>query len=144
MNRQGFTFLEILLVVALVGILAGLSLPIYNIYKERNDIDVAVNTTAGALRRAQVLSQAVDGDTSWGVYIDTNNIIIFKGTNYAGRDTDFDEEYNLSRNFTVSGLSEVVFAKFTGLPQSTGDIILTTNNNESRTITINSQGMLEY
>lgn len=143
-NKKGFTLLEILLVIVLMGGLAVLSAPVYNAYKIKNDLNVAVNTTAQTLYRAQVLSQAVDGDDSWGVNIANGNIVIYKGLSYAARDIEFDEEYEISLQITITGQSDIIFSKFSGLPQVTGDIILTSINNESKTININSQGMVQY
>ena len=144
LNKSGFTLLEILLVIVLIGLLAALSTPIYNNYKLKNDLTVAVNVTAQSLYRAQILSQAVDGDSSWGVNILTGNIVIYKGTSYATRDINFDEQYEISPQISISGQNDIVFNKFSGLPQTTGDIILTGVNNEVRTININSQGMVQY
>lgn len=143
-SNKGFTLLEVLLVVVLIGALAALSAPIYNSYKLRNDFDIAVNTTAQALYRAQVLSQSVDGDSAWGVYIQTGNIVIYKGSSYASRDSNYDEEYDINNKIAISGENEINFNKFSGLPQTTGNIILTDINNEVETININSQGMVQY
>lgn len=143
-DNKGFTLLEVLLVVVLMGALAALSAPIYNSYKLRNDFDIAINTATQSLYRAQILSQAVDGDSGWGVYIDVGNVVIYKGANYVSRDTNFDEEYAINSSIRVSGISEINFNKFTGLPQTTGNIILTNINNEVETININSQGMVQY
>jgi hypothetical protein len=110
----------------------------------RNDLDIAAVTTAQSLRRAALLSQAVDGDTSWGVKIQTGNITLFKGISYVARDITYDEVSNLPTSITPSGLSEIVFTKFSGLPGSTSTITLTSNANETRTITINPKGMVSY
>ncbi len=86
----GFTLLELLLSAAIISALAGLSLPIYRTLIKKNDLDIAANTMASSLRRAQVLSQAVDGDTTWGVKAQSGSIVIFKGASYSEeRDTNF-------------------------------------------------------
>jgi len=43
-----------------------------------------------------------------------------------------------------SGITEVVFTKFTGLPQTAGTITLTSSTNEMRNIVINQKGMVSY
>ncbi|OGI26088.1 MAG: hypothetical protein A3J76_04010 [Candidatus Moranbacteria bacterium RBG_13_45_13] len=143
-NAQGFTLLEVLLSVAAIAIIAGISIPIYQSFQVRNDLDIAAVEIAQTLRRAQVLAQAVDGDTSWGAYIQLGNITLFKGTSYVARDTNFDEVFDAPTSITPSGVSEIVFTKFTGLPQTTGTITLTSNANETRNITINAKGMVSY
>lgn len=142
--EQGFTLLEAMLSVIMIGILVGIFVPIDQLIQVRNDLDIATVTVAQSTRRAQTLSQAVDGDASWGVNIQSGSITIFKGTSYAARDTTFDEVFEVPTSITPSGLSEIVFAKFTGLPTTTGTTTFTSNANETRIITINAKGMVSY
>lgn len=143
-NKFGFTLIEVLLSVALLTVLAGFSLPVYRSFQIRNDLDIASNTVVQSLYRAQILSQAVSGDSSWGVYVGIGEIVIFQGDTYVTRDSDWDEVFDVPTSITPSGIASVVFDKLTGLPQSTGSIILDSNTNETKTITINSQGMVEH
>ena len=96
------------------------------------------------VERAQVLSQAVDGDTTWGVKLQTSGISLFKGASYAGRDINFDEDYSLNGNVTPTGVTEVVFSKLLGIPNTTGTLTLTNTNSEVQNITIGSKGQLDY
>ncbi|MDP2656079.1 MAG: prepilin-type N-terminal cleavage/methylation domain-containing protein [bacterium] len=144
MRNRGFTLVEVMLSITAIGIIAGASVPIYQTFQVRNDLDIATTEIVQGMRRAHVLSQSVDGDTSWGVDIQSGSITIFKGASYASRDTSYDEVFDLSPNVTPSGLSGVVFTKFTGVPSTTGTATLTSNSNEVRTITINSKGMVNY
>ncbi len=87
----------------------------------------------------------MEGDSDWGVYIGADSIVLFKGDDYATRDSDYDEIYAKTSNVSVSGISEEVFEKFTGDPSATGDIILSTSNpTRTSTITINSKGVVSY
>lgn len=142
--RRGFTLLEVLLSIAAITIIAGISIPIYQSFQVRNDLDIAASSIVQNLRRAAVLSQAVDGDTSWGLYVTSGSLTLFKGTSYTVRDSTFDEVFDIPLTITPSGTSEIVFEKFSGLPQTTGTITLTSNTNETRTITINAKGMVNY
>ena len=142
--QKGFTLLEVLLSLAAITLIAGMSIPVYQSFQVRNDLDIAATTYAQTLRRAQLLSQAVDGDIAWGVYIIGGSITLFRGTAYALRDSSFDEVFDMPASITPSGVAEIVFTKFTGLPQTTGVVTLTSNINETRTITINVRGMVNY
>lgn len=143
-SKKGFTMIEVLLSVATIIIIAGISVPIFQSFQVRNDLDVAAVEVVQTMRRAQVLSSAVDGDTTWGMYIELGSISLFQGSSYLSRDSSFDESFEVPISVTPSGTSEVVFQKFTGLPVSTGTITLTSSTNETRTITINSKGIIEY
>ena len=56
----------------------------------------------------------------------------------------FDEVFSMPTSITVSGLGEIVFEKFTGEPQNTGTTTLTSVNNETRSVNINSKGTISY
>ena len=143
-SADGFTLIEVLLSVALLSLIIGIGAPVYQALQVRNDLDIATNTVTQLLRRAQVLSQAAEGDISWGVSIQSGAITLFRGTSFAARDASFDETFDLPGSIVPSGLGEVVFAKFLGVPQTTGTVTLTASINEVRTITINEKGAIIY
>ncbi len=143
-SKKGFTIIEVLMSIAVIVILAGIGAPIFQSFQVRNDLDIASVSLVQTLRRAQLLSQAVDGDTTWGAYLQTGSITLFQGASYAARSTGFDEVFDFPSNITVSGLQEVVFSEFYGMPQSTGTFTLTSINNEVRNIAVNSKGMIDY
>ncbi|MBT6067810.1 prepilin-type N-terminal cleavage/methylation domain-containing protein [bacterium] len=143
-NNFGFTLIELILVIVFIGVLAGLSAPIYNRFQNSNSVELASMELVQSLRRAQVLSRSSDGDSNWGVYIASGQITLFKGISYAARDLAYDENYTIAEVIIVSGLQEIVFDKFSGDPQSTGSTIFTINVNANKTITINAKGVLTY
>lgn len=142
-EAEGFSLLELLLVLAVIAVLAGFSIPLWRNLQVKNDLDVAVVTIAQTLRRAQVLAQAVDADSGWGVKVQSGSIVLFLGNTYAARNTAFDETFTLQSTVTPSGVSEVDYAKFSGLPGTTGAVTLTSEQ-DSKTIIINSKGMISY
>lgn len=141
---KGFTLIEIILSLATITVIAGISLPIYESFQVRSDLDIATVTIVQSIRQAQILAQASDRDTSWGIHVQNGSITLFKGTGYATRDTSFDELFDMPTSITASGMTEIVCVKFSGLPQTIGTLTLTSNTNETRTITINAQGMVSY
>lgn len=142
--QKGFTFIEVLLSVAMLAVIAGMSVPVFQSFQVRNDLDDITVSVVQTLRRAQVLAQAVDGDMTWGVRVDPGVARLFKGATYATRDTGYDETFEIPGSITPSGLSEVVYNKLSGTPQTTGSIVFTSNTNETRTITLNAKGTISY
>lgn len=142
-HKRGFTLLEMMLSVALIGILMGVSIPVFLSFQTRSDMDVAANIIAQSLHRAQILAQASDGDSSWGVKVSSSTITLFKGVGYFSRDTTVDELFDISSAITATGTTEVVFAKFTGLPAAVGSINLSASG-QARVVTINSRGLVNY
>lgn len=143
-KEAGFTIIELLLSVAILTMLAGLSLPIYMSFQNRNSLDISTQSIADMLRRAEVYSRSVTGDSPWGVEIQPTVVTLFKGASFAGRDTSFDETQAIDSSTTISGLSEVLFTKFTAAPGTTGTITLSSSPVDTRTITINAKGMVDY
>jgi prepilin-type N-terminal cleavage/methylation domain-containing protein len=142
--NKGFTLIEIMLVVALMVAIGGISVPVYQTFQVKNNVDVAAYTIARTLQRAQVLSQAGTNDSTWGVHIASGSATLFSGADFASRDVTLDELSDISTNIVPTGISDIVYSKLLGEPQTTGNVILTTSNNDTRTIAINAKGMIEY
>lgn len=147
MSREaGFSLLELLLSIAIIGIITGMSLPLYASFQSRNDLDIDTQGVAGMLRRAELYARTMNADSPWGVKVQSGSAVLFKGATYATRDTNADETDTLPTQVTFSGtISEVVFSRFTATPSTTGTVVLThTATNETRTITLNAKGMVDY
>lgn len=143
-NKQGgFSLIELLLSLTLIGALTAISFPMYSRLQRKTDLDIAVMQTAQSLRRAQTLSQAVEGDTTWGVHVQNGSMIIFKGAAYSTRDTNFDETTSMPNTVGVSDNSDFIFATLNGRPTSTGTITLSASG-ASKTLSINEIGTISY
>ncbi len=141
---RAFTLLEALLAVALVALVAGFSLPLYQSFAARNDLTLAAETMVHGFHLAQTSSQAVVQDQNWGLKAESGRLTVFAGSNFASRLPEQDEVFEISPAITVSGLTEVVFSKFSGDPFQVGSLTLTNLQNETRILTINSRGLVAY
>ena len=142
-NRAGFTLVELIVSVAIIAIISGFSFSGYKIFQSKNDIDTAKQTVVVSLRRAQLLSQSVNGDSKWGVRVEKGAAIIFKGETYATRDQLADEKYLMPDTISILGLSEITYTKLHGFPDAIGTITLS-GPSDSGSVTINSKGTIEY
>ena len=141
---RGFSLIEVLLVMALIGALFLASSPAFVQMQVINDLDVATTATVEGLRQAQAHAAAGDGDSVWGVRVGTNDATLFRGTSYATRTTAWDSVSSWQNTLTVTGTSEFTFTKTEGRPVVAGNVTLTTPSGTSRTITVNSLGMVDY
>lgn len=142
-QKKGFTIVEILLSLSIIAIVLAISAPVYSQFLIRNDLSLAGEAVLGSLRRAYNLSISGYQDDSWGVNIDNGGVILFRGTDFSGRDTSFDETQDFAPNMTVSGLQQTIFTKLSGLPTSNGTITITNTGGNSRDITINEEGTVQ-
>src|SRR3989339_1425691 len=92
-SQKGFTLLEIILTIALIGILTGAFFATFRNFQFGNDMDVAVSGIVQSVRRAQLLSQGVFGEDDWGVKIFEDRLVIFKGESFAGGGNSKDETH---------------------------------------------------
>lgn len=140
---KAFTLVEVLLAMALMASIAGISAVVLQSFQVNNDLVLTQFNTAQTLRRAQALSQAVEADDTWGVNITSTELTLFKGTAYASRDNTYDEVFGISANVNISGVQEIVFSKLDGEPSTTGTITFSTNA-ETLQIQVNSKGTVIY
>jgi prepilin-type N-terminal cleavage/methylation domain-containing protein len=144
-NRSaGFTLIEMLLSVVILGVLAGLSAPVYASFVQRNDLDLTTQSLAATFRRAQMYARTQNGDSAWSVEVQSGVATLFKGTSFGGRNTNYDETLTIPSSITPGGLTEVQFTKFSGTPNTTGNITLTSSTSDVRTLTVNAKGMVDY
>lgn len=143
MLYRGFTLVEITLSIALIALVVGISVPVAFEFQKTSSMRSAKSVVVESLRRARILAQTGEGDSAWGVAISSGTTTLFQGTSFFAHDNAYDEVFTFAPSIAVSGLSEVVFSKITGIPQMSGDIVLTAQYNDTRTISINSQGRID-
>src|SRR5436853_1165619 len=111
MHRRAFGLIEVLIVIGVLGAVTSLSIPLYDEYQIRSDLDLATKQTTQGLDRAKRQAQSGDQDSNWGFYVP--NGTLYKGTSYAARNTSFDEVTPMPSSIAISGLLDVSFAKVT-------------------------------
>lgn len=139
MGEKAFTLIEVLLVLTLfaaMGILSSVALSrTINQNAVINTRDYLKNT----LNKAQTYAMTGRNNGNWGVHLGGTTITMFQGSTFAGRTTALDENYTVNSNISISGLTDIIFTKTTGKPNSAATITITAFGN-SKTINVNSEG----
>ncbi len=143
---RGFTMVEMLLSIAVIALITAISIPVYQQFQTRNNLDITTSNVVQSLRRAMIFSQADKAGDWWSVRILPDQVVIYKGITFGLRDTSYDESIEIPKGITPSGMNNISFRRVSGVPFTTDlkPIVLTSYSNETRTITINEKGTISY
>ncbi len=139
----GFSFIELMMAIAVLVLLAGLAIPFYQSFQVSSNLDNTTQEMASTLRRAQGMAMGSKQWSAWGVHLEAHKYIVFAGAAYnAGDPTN--ETFTTPQNITVSTTagSDIVFTRVKGETSNVGTVTLQSANNESTAITINARGII--
>lgn len=143
-KNKGFTFIEIIMVVAILMALAGLGLIFGIDFYKTYSLDTERNVVSSLLQKARSRAQNNFNQSPHGVYFQSNNYyIIFQGASYALRNVDYDQLIPKNQAINISGISEIIFGQLSGDSQIAGNVILN-NNKRTLIISINNEGGINW
>jgi len=131
---------EIILVVAILGLILAISLPVgWNFY-----FDYQLNSERellkSVLKQAENLSFINHNESRHGVYINSDNFILFEGNTFASRNSAEDRFFARTKSISVSGPTEIVFET---LSAKTASSTYSLNNSQKTLyLYINSEGTI--
>ena len=140
---KGFSIAEMIIVIAILALMIVVSISVYSNFQSHNNLEIATYSVVEAIRHAKSNTEQVNGDSRWGVNISSGDVTVFKGDSYSTRDTSSDQKLSLPNGITVSGLSEVVFEKVTGVALTVGTTTLS-RDGVNKDIYINAKGTITY
>lgn len=145
--KNGFTLIELILVVVIVSLIAAISSPFYSRFLLQNSVENTTSQLLGTLRKAQTYAMAGKQTSAWSVNYSSNTITLYIGTTFAGHDNTYDETFSVNPNVTLScplctNGTDISFARINGSPTPTAATITISSGNNSEIITLNSQGVV--
>lgn len=139
--KKAYSLIEILLVITLFAAVVVIGIPLSQTALTGSEIDTAYEVGLKSMRSAQAFSQGGFEDSTWGVRFQAPHIIVFKGSDFATRDTSYDVKTVIGSKVSFSGVNELYFSKIEGAPSNTG-VINIYSLEKSRVININSNGLM--
>lgn len=148
-RTKGFTFVEILTVLAVLLIISTLSVSAFRSIYLGSGQRTAVLEIADALREARNNSLAAKQDTVYGIRIASSSVTRFVGATYSlGNASNTVYQFEAGARATgtlVNSGTSIVFARLTGKPSATGTVLVTGSDGTSTTtITIGATGLIQY
>lgn len=157
-SARGFTVVELLIVVAMAGLLSYLAAPFLSTSLSANDAKQSSVSAADALREAQASAMSGHRDSRYGVHFEGTKFVLFRGATYAPADVD-NSVHDLTGLVSVSAVSlspggscdlpagtgncDVHFENRRGTPSASGTVTFTGAGGETRVVTVNAVGMID-
>jgi prepilin-type N-terminal cleavage/methylation domain-containing protein len=150
-NYMGFTLIELLVVLSMIALLAASVFPMYGNLQGSSQLNESSSQIIQIIRTARERSAARLNNSNHGVYFESaesDRYVLYQGSSFDTREQNRDRETILEgvMNFSLPGGAdeyEINFSKGLGMPSATGTIILNHEVQGTRTIIINSFGMVE-
>ena len=146
---KAYTLIEMLIVIAVLMVLTGLSSLSIVSFGQATDIDTAKTMVAGALKEARADSMADLNDKAWGIHLETGRLIIFPDSGTGFNPADKTNSVRVLPGKTslawdlIAGGENLLFRQRTGQVQNYGTLTVVSEAAEARTIIINQEGMIE-
>ncbi len=140
-KKSGFTLIEMLLVSALTMTIGVFVFPLGISFYRVHMHNEAAEGLISVLRKSHSFAVSGRGGTAYGVRILDNGYVGFAGESYTARDQEEDEYYPVVSTITLSGIEEIVFEAYTGVPSDTGSVSIDSQDKHSE-ISISTQGLI--
>lgn len=143
MRKTGFTLIEVILTISIILILGAISAPFYISFYTSSQIDTTTQEVVQSLRRAELKALNNENDDSWSIKLVDDKMILYKGTDYPTRDSNYDEEIQIPKSIQITGTSDITYQKSSGSSSFSGNLTIT-DQKDTSILTINRKGIVDY
>jgi len=150
-RQHGFTLIELILVISIIGVLVGLGMISYQGFQKRTNLDVEVQRIINVLRSAQSEAISAKEGSSYGVHFTANEYTLYRGNNWEDPGKEIIDTYETHTyielfdiNFAEdAGSDDVVFDKLTGTTANAGSVkVRIIGEGDHREVTVNREGRI--
>ncbi|MEK7585110.1 MAG: hypothetical protein AAB455_01155 [Patescibacteria group bacterium] len=127
--KTGFTLFEIIIVIGIIILVTALAIIPFAGFRDEALIDGAAEDTLALLQEARTRTLSSEGDSRYGVYLESDRITLFKGDSFPGVGDPDNKEIIFSSRLTLltSGgdlVDGVIFKRLTGELNTGGSITI--------------------
>lgn len=147
-STSGFSLFELLIVLSITVIIAGIVIGVFSIYKRNNDLKLAVERSVNILKDARNKTLTSEGDSQYGVHFEASQVILFAGSSYNPADPSnvvyaLPTTVQISSTALVGGGADTIFKRLTGETTQSGTVTfqLIAEATRSEVIDIRSTGI---
>jgi prepilin-type N-terminal cleavage/methylation domain-containing protein len=148
---KGFTLIEVLVVLGMFALVGACSLVIGmesyrsgSLADDQASLVSALQKARSEAMNAVCIGSACTAGMSHGVHITSKQLVIFQGSVYNSNDDTNDYVPLQDAALATSGLSDVVFAEYSGNANQSGDIFMSDEAGHSATTSIGIDGQIVW
>lgn len=158
MTPRGFTVMEVITVVAMIGIVAVVASPMLSAGQTRADANRFATEAMDAIREAQASVMSGKNDARFGVHFEGTQFALFQGAAYAPADPN-NVTHQLSGLVSITAVTlspggacalpagtgncDLHFAGRKGAPTESGTVTFTDAGGNVRNVIVNAVGMVD-
>ena len=142
-QNKGFTLVEIIVAITILGLMAGISLTAFSGFLKRENLSSDASALAGALREARSRTLASVKGSQYGVKIDADRFTIFQGSSFSAETADAPFIFSNSVRASTT-IPVIVFARVTGNSNASGtiDVYLAGSPDVKRSVRVGTTGLV--
>lgn len=149
-SKKGFSLIEVLVVLAIAGILIGMSIVGFRLFERKTELQNHSQNILTILELARTKTLASEDASQYGAHFEQDKYILFKGDDYQEGAADNKtyqlpvrlEIYNIN---LIGAASSTVFQRISGTTEQSGvvELRIVSQPGENKTINIHPSGQVE-